>query len=127
MSSELNLIVLQPASSGGGGTGSGITEAQKKILIRIGGQLTTNAPININSPAAGWVEHGTDLTFADNQEFLAYTQVYRNGQLLYVAEYGGPETADAYASVSGPLVELYSDPGVVTNDVFVIWKFTKTP
>lgn len=84
MSSELNLIVLQPASSGGGGTGSGITEAQKKILIRIGGQLTTNAPININSPAAGWVEHGTDLTFADNQEFLAYTQVYRNGQLLYV-------------------------------------------
>ena len=127
MASYLSLVVQQPSGGSSGGSGSGITEAQKKILIRVGGQLTTASPIDINSPAGGWVEHGTDLTFADTQEFLDYTQVYRNGQLLYVAEYGGPETADVYVSVAGSLVQLYSDPGIVTNDVLVIWKFTKTP
>lgn len=121
--SELSLIVERPIT--GGSATAGLDDAQRKILVRTGGQMPSNFPIDINSPGSGWVELGPDLSFADTQEFLDYTQVFRNGQLVYVLESGNLNNPDAYVSVAGSAVVMVFPYTITTNEVITIWKFTK--
>ena len=125
--SELGLFVGVVVQQGSGGVTAGIEDTQRKVMVRTGGQLPANFPVNINTPGDGWVAHGSALTFADTQEFLDYTQIYRNGQLLYIAAIGSSEVADAYVSVSGSSILISFGYGISTNDSITIWKFSKVP
>ena len=125
--SEMGLfvgVVVQQVSSG---AVAGIEDTQRKILVRIGGKLPANFPVSINTTGDGWIGHGSDLIFSDTQEFLDYTQVYRNGQLLYIAAVGSSEVADAYISVSGSSILISFGYSISTNDSITIWKFAKAP
>lgn len=122
--SELALVVGTPPQQGQ--ASQGIQDTQRKIVVRTNGKLPAGHPVNINSPGDGWTEQGGgDLSFTNTQEFLDYTQLYRNGQLLYAAETGSAEAADVYAEVSGANVLISFDYNLSTNDVITIWKFAK--
>lgn len=121
--SELTLIVERPTSAGS--ATAGLDDAQRKILVRTGGVFGAGSFVEINSPGAGWAELGPDLSFLDTQDFIDYTQVYRNGQLLYVLETGNLTNPDAFVSVAGLSVLLSFPYPISTNEVITIWKFTK--
>ena len=123
--SELGLFVGVVVQQGS--IEAGIEDTQRRIMVRIGGKLPANYPININTPGDGWIAQGSVLTFADTQEFLDYTQVYRNGQLLYIAAVGSSEIADAYVVVSGSIILISFGYSISTNDSIAIWKFAKAP
>lgn len=104
---------------------AGIEDIHRKVLVRTGGVFPADHPLNINEAGEGWVESGVDLTFMDTQEFLDYAHTYRNGQLIYVAEAGSAEAADAYVEVLSANVFISFSHPVAKNDSIIIWKFAK--
>lgn len=122
--SELSLIVL-PSGTGGGTTFSGTGSTQRISLIRKINPVPAHTSININSPGTNWIKEGDTFTFDSAGSFVQGTQVFRNGQLLYLGQ-SDTDDADAY-TVTPPASGISSiafEFSVQPNDIIQIWKHT---
>ncbi len=116
---ELSLTC--PTSTAAAG-GSGNVDIDSRRLIRNGGIFSANTSLDINSPGAGWLLSGREVTFSGSADFINTTQVYRNGQLLLTAE-DASDDFDVYFVTANSTLAFESD--VQDLDIIQVWKFSE--
>ena len=118
---ELSLSCPTTTVFAGGGGGTAVADVDGRRLIRNGGVFAANTVLDINSPGAGWLISGQEVTFSGSTDFVNTTQVYRNGQLLLTAADPADDLDVYFVAVSGTLA-FESD--IQDLDVLQIWKFS---
>lgn len=117
---ELSLTCPPTSSTGGGGSG-GTVEIDKLALIRTGGPLSADTPLDINDPGSGWVSIGGPVLFSGPQEFVEQIQTFRNGVLQLPGESSGDDYDVYFVSASGTIA---FENNVHKHDVVQVWHFT---
>jgi len=118
---QLSLTCRQAASTATGGGGS--VDVDRRVLVRTGGHIAANTPIDINDPGPGWALLGDSVTFSGSAEFTDTTQVYRNGVIQLTGVSASDDHDVYFVAVSGSIA---FEMKLHTNDVVQVWKFTQT-
>ena len=117
---ELNITCCPVSSTATDTTG---VDIQRRILIRTGGRIAQDTPIDILNPGPGWVVYGDETTFSGGSEFTELTQVYRNGVIQLTGESASDDNDVYFVAPSGSIAFEHH---LVHNDVVQVWKFNPT-
>ncbi len=106
-----------------GAPGVGVADITKKVLVRTGGCVERDTPIDIIIPGAGWTTAGEEVTFANASEFTSTAQVFLNGILMFTGENAATDNDVYFVAASG---QIAFETNIDRNDMIQVWKFGAT-